>query len=89
MPPFCLHALNTLYLESYGWYRVDPRGNKEGVDAEFKPPEEQLAFSTDFPGEVELPEIWAEPLPIIVECLEKYKSYIDVANHLPDTEVVG
>ncbi|WP_241645917.1 MULTISPECIES: transglutaminase-like domain-containing protein [Methanohalophilus] len=31
--PFCLHTLNAVYLPSGGWYRIDARGNKEGVDA--------------------------------------------------------
>ena len=42
--PFCLHGLNAVYLPEYGWYRVDARGNKEDVDAQFIPPQEQLAF---------------------------------------------
>ena len=37
-PPFCLHGLNALYLPDYCWYRVEARGNKPGVDAEFCPP---------------------------------------------------
>jgi transglutaminase-like putative cysteine protease len=36
--------LNALYLPDYGWYRVDARGNKPGVAAEFCPPTEKLAF---------------------------------------------
>src|SRR5690606_10064452 len=43
-PPFCLHGLNAVYLEPHGWYRVDARGNKPGVDADFCPPAERLAF---------------------------------------------
>ena len=34
----CLHGLNALYLPDYCWYRVEARGNKPGVDAEFCPP---------------------------------------------------
>ena len=41
---YCLHGLNWIYLKSYGWYRVDARGNKEGVDAQFVAPMEKLAF---------------------------------------------
>ena len=44
-PPFCLHGLNAIYLPDHGWYRVDARGNKEGVNAEFLPPIEKLAFT--------------------------------------------
>jgi transglutaminase-like putative cysteine protease len=71
--PYCLHGLNAIYLDSYGWYRVDPRGNKPGVHAQFTPPIEQLAYSTVVEGEKDLPEIWAEPLSIIVQALENGK----------------
>ena len=30
-PPFCLHGLNAVYLPDIGWYRIDARGNKEGI----------------------------------------------------------
>jgi transglutaminase-like putative cysteine protease len=33
-----------VYLKDYGWYRIDARGNKAGVDAQFTPPHEKLAF---------------------------------------------
>ena len=26
---FCLHGLNAAWLPEYGWYRLDPRGNRE------------------------------------------------------------
>jgi transglutaminase-like putative cysteine protease len=83
-PPFCLHGLNAVYLEPYGWYRLDPRGNKLGVNAQFTPPIEQLAFPIVTEGEADLPEIWAEPLPLVVGVLNKAQSYKDVASNLPD-----
>lgn len=87
--PFCLHGLNAVFLKQYGWYRVDARGNKNGVGAEFCPPIERLAFPILSAGEVDLLEIWAEPLTIVVSVLEQHNSYIDVANHLPDIEVIN
>jgi len=87
-PPFCLHGLNAIFLENYGWYRIDARGNKPGVDAEFCPPVEKLAFPILLKGEVDLPEIWSEPLSIIVKELESRKTYEDVAGHLPDIELI-
>jgi transglutaminase-like putative cysteine protease len=42
--PYSLHGLNAVYLKEFGWYRIDARGNKQGVDAQFRPPVEQLAF---------------------------------------------
>ena len=87
IPPFCLHGLNAVFLEGLGWYRIDPRGNKEGVTADFCPPIERLAFPIITPGEADLPEIWAEPLPIITQVLEQSKTYQDVADNLPDIEI--
>ncbi|WP_094227627.1 transglutaminase-like domain-containing protein [Methanolobus psychrotolerans] len=85
--PFCLHALNAVYLEDIGWYRMDARGNKEGVNAQFNPPHEQLAYEIRIEGETDLPEIWADPLPV-VEALCKYKSYDKVYNNLPDIPLI-
>lgn len=84
VPPFCLHGLNAVYLKNHGWYRIDPRGNKEGVNAEFCPPKEQLAFPTLAKGEADLPEIWAEPLVVVVNVLTQYSDFLEVANNLPD-----
>jgi transglutaminase-like putative cysteine protease len=58
---FCLHGLNAVYLEKYGWYRIDARGNKPGVEAGFNSPVERLAFPVEAPGERDLPEIWPNP----------------------------
>jgi len=87
-PPFCIHGLNAVYLEQHGWYRLDARGNKSGVTAEFCPPVEKLAFPIIVSGEADLPEIWAEPLQIIIDALLTNKTYKDVAENLPDIEVV-
>jgi transglutaminase-like putative cysteine protease len=82
--PYCLHGLNAIYLKDFGWYRVDPRGNKPGVSAQFTPPEEQLAFAINEQQEKDLPEIRAEPMPIIVATLEKYSTVMEVYENLPD-----
>lgn len=87
-PPFCLHGLNAVYLKPYGWYRIDARGNKTGVSADFCPPTEKLAFPIVTKGEADLMEIWAEPLPVVIQVLEQYKTVQDVANNLPDVELV-
>ncbi|EAT12056.1 transglutaminase family protein [Bermanella marisrubri] len=86
-PPFCLHGLNAVYLEQYGWYRVDPRGNKESVHAEFCPPQEKLAFSIVTKGEADVAGIYAEPLENVVAVLDCYDSFEEVANNLPDIEL--
>ncbi len=85
--PYCLHGLNAVYLQSCGWYRMDPRGNKAGVDAAFTPPLEQLAFTTGERLEADLQGIWPEPLPQVVECLQSYKTCQSVYDNLPDIEL--
>lgn len=87
VPPFCIHGLNAIFLDGYGWYRVDARGNKPGVAAEFCPPVENLAFPIVMQGEADLPEIWAEPLSIVIQTLEQGKTYQDVADNLPDIDL--
>ena len=88
VPPFCIHGLNAVYLADFGWYRVDARGNKQGVSADFCPPVEKLAFAVMTQGEADLPEIWAEPLPIISKALEQSKTYQEVTDNLPDIELI-
>lgn len=83
-PPYSLHGLNAVFLQRYGWYRIDARGNKPGVAAEFCPPREVLAFSIQEKAERDLPEIWAEPLPVVINVLENYKDVALVFDNLPD-----
>jgi len=82
--PYCLHGLNAVYLNDFGWYRIDARGNKPGVSAQFTPPVEQLAFPIKEQQEQDLPEIWVEPMPVIVATLEKYATVTEVYENLPD-----
>jgi transglutaminase-like putative cysteine protease len=88
-PPFCLHGLNAIYFPNHGWYRVDARGNKEGVKAEFCPPIENLAFTAIANGEMTLPEVWAEPLEVVVQTLETSLTWSQVAENLPDIEIIS
>ncbi len=84
--PYSLHGLNGVYLPEHGWYRIDARGNKSGVNAQFTPPQEQLAFTLNFPEEVDCTEIFTEPLPVVVEYLEKYEHWDLLLNDLPDLD---
>ena len=84
---FCLHGLNAVRLPFHGWYRLDPRGNKEGVEARFCPPDEHLAFHPGA-GEIDLPGIWAEPWPVITEVLTTSMSVNEVYDRLPDHDVL-
>jgi transglutaminase-like putative cysteine protease len=86
MVPYTLHGLNAIYLPTFGWYRVDPRGNKPGVDAQFKPPVEQLAFNATDPQEKLFPEILPDPLDVVVSALREYSDWELLWNNLPDWE---
>lgn len=85
-PTYCLHGLNAVYLKAHGWYRIDARGNKPGIAAEFCPPIEKLAFTVTGAGEIDLPEIWAEPLAVVVCALSENVTYDQV--RLPDVELL-
>ncbi len=80
---YCLHGLNAVYLKDYGWYKVDARGNKDGVDVQFNPPIESLAFKLE-EHEFNLPTIYENPLKVVVDALEKYKTYEEMINNFPD-----
>lgn len=82
--PYCLHGLNAVHLSDLGWLRIDARGNKPGINAQFHPPQESLAFVVRGPQELDLPDIWAEPLPQVVAVLERYDDVAQVHAHLPD-----
>ncbi len=82
--PFCVHGMTVVYLNELGWYRIDPRGNREDVQAEFDPPTERLAFSTDLPGEYDLPGIHVSPMPAVVSALTDHDTWDAVLQHLPD-----
>jgi len=82
---YCLHGLNWVYLKAYGWYRVDARGNKEGVDAQFIPPVEKLAFVPQ-KGEYDIEENFSNPLPEVLETLYRNDSYEKMVGNFPDIE---
>ena len=80
---YCLHGLNSIYLKGFGWYRVDARGNKEGVQAEFEPPIETLAFDLE-EGETNVDGVFEEPLASVVKALDMNRTYEEMINNFPD-----
>lgn len=84
--PFCLHGLNAVKLKEYEWYRIDPRGNKSGVNAQFEPPIEKLAFDEELDGEFSLDGVYSEPLSEVIEVLTKFQSESEVWSNLPDVK---
>jgi transglutaminase-like putative cysteine protease len=81
---YCLHGLNAVYLPEHGWYRIDARGNKPEVDARFTPPQEQLAFALDYPGEMDFPGLYPEPVLAIQDLLQRCTSVQQAMDEIPD-----
>ena len=84
---FCLHGLNAIHLPDVGWYRVDARGNRADVDAQFTPPKERLAFPIGSPGEADVPCLFAEPLPVVVAALTSHSTSGELGKQLPDIDL--
>ncbi|MFC7440819.1 transglutaminase-like domain-containing protein [Laceyella putida] len=77
---YCLHALNAVYLKSLGkWLRLDARGNKPGVNAQFSIYSEKSAFPIR-PEHGEMDEGWihCEPHPATVKALSEGTNALDI-----------
>lgn len=83
-PPYCLHGFNAIELPGVGWYRVDARGNRAGIDAQFTPPVERLAFGLQSAEEAEFANVFAEPLACVVDSLRRCGTWEEVLANLPD-----
>ena len=72
-PILIYHGLNGVYIKEYKmWIRLDARGNKEGVDAQFSLESEQLAFPIRAEkGEEDGFVIYPDP---DIKILEKFKN---------------
>ncbi|ADB16266.1 transglutaminase domain protein [Pirellula staleyi DSM 6068] len=84
--PYCLHGYAAIWLEAFGWYRVDPRGNKPGVEAQFDPPVERLAFPLQSREEYDFENIFAEPLESVLSALQSSSTWQEVLDALPDVK---
>jgi transglutaminase-like putative cysteine protease len=85
--PYTLHGFNAIYLPKVGWYRVDARGNRDNVNAQFTPPQEQLAFKIQFPEEADFQTILSEPLRVVVEALQNHITWDELLLNLPDVSL--
>ncbi|WP_379969728.1 transglutaminase family protein [Ectobacillus sp. sgz5001026] len=83
---YCIHALNAVFLTSIGrWIRLDARGNKPGVQAEFSIEEEKLAFPVnEQQGEIDYPIIYTKPHKKIIDTLKQHTNAIEMyTKYLP------
>ena len=81
---YCLHGLNAVYLPGFGWYRIDARGNRDGIDAQFTPPQERLAFALQFPEDTNFPAVLPNPLEVVVSALKQHHTWDALYQNLPD-----
>lgn len=85
---YCIHALNAVFIASLNkWIRMDARGNKKGVDAQFSIEKEQLAFSVNERlEEIDYPTIFMVPNEKTIAVLKEASNAIDMyMNDLPDS----
>lgn len=83
---YALHGLNAFHLASRGaWFRLDPRGNKPGVQSEFDLDEERLAYPIrpGF-GEIDYPWVLARPAPAVLAAMRSAKDSRELFDRRPE-----
>ncbi|HMR50827.1 MAG TPA: transglutaminase family protein [Arachnia sp.] len=81
---YVLHGLVAVHLRG-GWHRLDPRGNKPGIDAQFSLGEESLAFVVDeSAGDWDCPTVYISPVESVVRAFaEAHDPLVLCAGGLP------
>ncbi|MDU5334581.1 transglutaminase family protein [Enterococcus sp.] len=85
---YCIHALNAVYIKSQdAWFRLDARGNKTGIDAQFSMNKEHLAFNPDTRlGERDYNVIYTKPNRKTMRVLEESNDALAMyVNTLPES----
>lgn len=84
-PILIYHGLNGVYIEKYNkWIRLDARGNKDGVNAQFSIETERLAFPVRIElGEKDIMTIYPEPDPNVLKILSNNKTRTELWGDLP------
>ncbi len=79
---FILHGLNAVYMGDE-WFRLDARGNHEGINAQFSMGQEKLAFQTYEAGEEDYTIIYSEPDSSVIHALCHSKDVQEVMHRIP------
>lgn len=84
-PVLIYHGLNGIYMKDYRkWIRLDARGNKAGVNAQFSIETEQLAFPVrPNRGEEDNFMVYPKPDIKVLETLENSKTRTELWANLP------
>ena len=84
---YCIHALNAVYIRQLNrWIRLDARGNKKGIHAQFSLSTEKLAFHAN-PSfdEVDYPIVYVKPNSETMHVLQQSTNALEIyLNHLPE-----
>lgn len=81
---YCLHAFNAAYLAGH-WVKLDARGNKTGINAEFSLEQPVLAYPPRKEyDEYFFPGIYANPHKETMDMLEKARCLRDILDNLPE-----
>ncbi|MEE1304966.1 MAG: transglutaminase-like domain-containing protein [Agathobacter sp.] len=85
MPILVYHGLNGVYIRELDkWIRLDARGNRPDIDAQFSMDNEQLAFEVRQElGEMDSFVIYPNPDVKIVDNLRENKTRTNLMNNLP------
>jgi len=84
-PVLIYHGLNGVYIQEIDkWIRLDARGNKPGVDAQFSLDTEQLAFPIRPEwGEEDGLIIYPDPDELVIKTMRESKSRSELWDNLP------
>ena len=84
-PVLIYHGLNGVYVKELSkWIRLDARGNKEGVNAQFSTETEQLAFPVrPEKGEEDCFVVYPRPDVKVLEKFRAYKTRTELWDDLP------
>lgn len=84
-PYLILHGLNGVFVEEMNkWIRIDARGNKPGVEAEFLLESEKIAFNVRKElGEEDYLIVFSEPDINVVNRLREHKKVEELFEDLP------
>ena len=84
-PILVYHGLNGVFIEEYDkWIRLDPRGNVNGIDAQFSISKEKLAFPIrEEKNEFDVKVIFYKPDNLIIDVLKRNKTRKELWNNLP------
>ncbi|QSO49202.1 transglutaminase family protein [Alicyclobacillus mengziensis] len=88
---FALHGLNAVYLPSReAWFRLDPRGNREGVNSQFSLDHEQLAYKIQPDiGEIDYPYVFTDPLSEVMASMKNSVDCHELFTKRPDAIDAG